>query len=76
MRQYYTLIVWELYDDDTGDWNDVFGSYFKSECEEEKEYSHDHEKRSWVKIIKHDDTAAAMIATRNAMPPPKGQVRE
>lgn len=79
MRQYYTLCTWEESETDEdrkcGLWYDAFGSYSRRECQEEWDFAHDHMPRGWVKIIKHDDTAAAMIAARDALPAPKRDMK-
>jgi hypothetical protein len=72
-RSYYTLIVWTPgeTDDDPGCWTDEFGSYSRGEVQEEKDFAYDHHPRGHVKIIKHADGAAKMIAARDATPAPK-----
>lgn len=73
MRSYYTLCKWIEGDEDgdPGCWSDEFGSYSRREVEEEKEWAHNHEKRGYVKIVKHLDTSKAMIQARDALPAPK-----
>jgi hypothetical protein len=72
-RTYYTLCVWTpgQTDDDPGCWSDEFGAYSRREVEGEKDFAHDHQQRGWVKIIKHPEGSAAMMAARDALPKPK-----
>ncbi len=61
-RAYYTLCV---FDAESGQWFDEFGSYSKAECTNEKE-CYDVPAR-FMKVIKSDGTAADMIAKRDAL---------
>ena len=72
--QYYTVCEFE-----NGQWHDRFGSYCKKEAKWEAafirvdlaKWQSYRYKPSLVKVICHDDTAAAMIAARDALRPPK-----
>lgn len=72
-RKYHTLCIWIAGSDasDPGCWADEFGSYDRAETRAEKDFSHSHDQRGHATIISHDDTAAAMIAARDALPAPK-----
>lgn len=70
-RKYYTVCTFE-----DGRWFDEFGSYKLAEVKEEAQALKDRaqaygRKRNTVQIIKHDDTAQAMMAARDALPAPK-----
>lgn len=65
-KMYHTVCVWDA---DANCWFDAFGSYSKAECREEMSELRDSgTKAKHVKIITHEDTAAAMIAARDALP--------
>ena len=65
-RAYHTLCFWDV---DQQTWFDQFGSYKKSEVKEEADCYF--MPRGHKVIITHKDTAAAMMATRDALPAPK-----
>lgn len=68
-RPYYTLCVWEP---DFSAWFDAFGSYSRGEVAQEKtSYLDSGFSPRHLTIIKTDETAAAMIAARDALPAPK-----
>lgn len=68
MRPYYTLCI---FDTEQNCWFDEFGSYDRKEVVAETDYAS--APRKHIAIIKHDDTAAAMLAARDALPLPKRQ---
>jgi len=65
-RKYHTVCVFEPA---TLAWHDEFGSYSKAEAQEECQMHKDDCKIA--KVITHDDTAAAMMTTRDALEIPK-----
>lgn len=70
-RPYYTLCVWDTH---YARWFDQFGSYSRGEVAEEKSlYLQDGFSPRHVAIIKTEETAAAMIAARDALPHPNAK---
>lgn len=65
-RPYFTLCAW---DKENANWIDLFGSYVRAECEQEKADIND-STLSHLTIIKTDDTAQAMMEARDALPVP------
>ena len=62
-RTYHTVCVLE-----DGQWFDEFGSYSLAEAKAEAAEMRWSRKRGTVKVISHVDTAAAMMAARDALP--------
>lgn len=70
-RPYFTLCVWDTHH---ACWFDQFGSYSRGEVAEEKTLClQDGFSPRHVVIIRTDETAAAMIATRDALPHPNAK---
>lgn len=70
-RHYFTLCVWNP---ELACWFDAFGSYSRAEVAQEKTlYLDDGYSPRHVAIIKTDETAAAMIAARDALPHPNAK---
>lgn len=64
-RNYYTVCEFDV---EHGQWFDVFGTYDREEAKGEVEFMN--APRGCVTIIKHADSAAAMMAARDALPVP------
>ena len=72
-RHYFTLFRFEETAKNVGCWYDVFGSYYKRDCDEERVcYRDNGDKGTWLVVVKHEDSAAAMIAAGKALPAPRG----
>lgn len=70
-RPYFTLCV---FDTEAGQWFAEFGDYSRAEVQAEcDEHS---APRKHKRIIRHDDSAKAMIAARNALPIPKTKAKK
>lgn len=65
-RKYHTLCG---YDVENGAWVDLYGSYDKQECRDELEWNDD-ASLGGLRIVTHEDSAAAMMAARDALAVP------
>lgn len=68
MRKYHTLCIWDA---EQSCWFDNFGSYDLKEVKGEARAARDDGyKGKHIRIITTDETAAAMMAARDALPRP------
>lgn len=65
-KMYYTVCAFDV---DANEWFDEFGSYDVSEAMEEMRELRDGGK-DFVRVVRHEDTAKAMMAARDALPKP------